>query len=163
MLCDSIVTYTSPKEASKQKKTKEKSAIPPCLRWMTNMIVDKEKMTTTWMKIKEKEVAKLNFLASYLKCLTETAASQDWNSISAQRKRDITSGCPSTPTGGNTGTSLFPSWGSIHGLRWSDRQGNEKGREQKERKRGWLPLRVLSWLRNVCSPWLSANSHYLER
>lgn len=44
---------------------------------MTSMTVDKENMTTTWMKIRGQEVAKLSFLASYLECLIATTASQD--------------------------------------------------------------------------------------
>lgn len=120
-------------------------------------------MTTTWRKIRERELARLSFLVSYLKCLIETTASQDWRSIPAQRSRGTSSGCPSTPIGGKVETFPLPSRGPIHGLRGSNRQGSEKVRGGKERERGWLPLRALSWLRNVCSPWLPANSHYLER
>lgn len=149
---------------TRKKHTKKNSVVPPCpTLWMTSRIGDKKKMTTPWRKIRQREVAKLSFSVSYLKCLTETTATQDWRSIPGQRSRGANSGCPSTPTGDKVETSPLPSQWPIHGLQGSDRQGSEKGKGGKERERGWLPLRALSSLRNVCSPWLPANSHYLER
>lgn len=92
------MTHTHPQKKQKEKNPdKKEDCNPPLPRWTTNMIVDKEKMTTTWMKIKEQEVAKPNFLASCLKCLTETTASQDWTSIQLRETGTPLLGAPPLP------------------------------------------------------------------
>lgn len=75
----------------------------------------------------------------------------------------MNSGCPSTSIGGKVETSFLTSPEPIHGLHGATGKGMRKERGVKARERGWLPLRAFSQLRNVCSPWLAANSHYLER